>query len=290
MGNYHTSVLLQEVLDNLAIKKGEQYIDATLGGGGHTKALLEKGAIVLGIDQDEQAVEYVRKSMGSDPHLTIVQGSFANLKKIALENKFDKVAGILFDLGISSWQVDSGERGFSFLKTAPLDMRMDISLEVTAKDLVNGLHKGELIELLQRYGEEPFARRIAEKIVTERNVHPIETTTQLAEIITQCYGGRKGKIHPATRTFQSLRIAVNDELHTLQQTLLQALELLHKQGRIGVITFHSLEDRIVKQEFLDAAKQKLGKIITKKPIVPSKKEILTNKRARSAKLRVIEKL
>lgn len=295
MSRYHTSVLLQEVLENLSIKKGKHYIDATLGGGGHTFAIAQAGGNVLGIDQDKDALAYVQKRLDADEtslqnHIKLVQGNFSALLEIAKGNGYIHVAGILFDLGVSSHQLDEGERGFSFLKEAPLDMRMDQRLSVTAKDLVNGLHKGELTELFQKYGEEPFAKRIAEKIVETRKTQPIAITTQLAQLVRECYPNGKTKVHPATKIFQALRIAVNDELFSITTALPQALELLESKGRIAVITFHSLEDRIVKQTFVDFAAKGLGKIITKKPIEPNEEEIIANPRSRSSKLRIFEKL
>lgn len=295
MSSYHTSVLLQEVLEYLSPQKGRKYIDATLGGGGHTFALAKAGGKVLGIDQDTDALAYVRHRLATDEtgiknDIQLVQGNFSSLKEIAQAQGFDQVTGILFDLGVSSHQLDEGKRGFSLLKEANLDMRMDQNLSVTAKDLVNGLHKGELTELFQKYGEEPFAKRIAEAIIKQREEKKIETTLELAEIVRKCYIGGKGKTHPATRVFQALRIAVNDELYSLEIALPQALELLEKGGRIAVITFHSLEDRIVKQMFASFEEKGLGKSVAKKPIEPKEREIAENPRSRSSKLRVFEKL
>lgn len=289
MSDYHISVLLQEVIDGLNIKPGEKYIDATLGGGGHTKAILQKGGKVLGIDQDSDAISYVREHV-SDTNLIVTQGNFADIAQIAQHFGFDSVAGILLDLGISSHQIDEGSRGFSFLQEAPLDMRMNRSLSVTAKDLINGLHKGELIELFTKYGEEHLAKRIAEKIVLVRQAEPIETTGQLAQIVASVYPKGDKKVHPATKVFQSLRIAVNDELHALESVLPQAVHLLKLGGRLAVISFHSLEDRIVKRAFEGYAAKGLGLIITKKPIEPSLAEQEANRRSRSSKLRIFEKL
>lgn len=294
MSDYHISVLLQEVVDGLQVQKDEKYIDATMGAAGHSWEILKNEGIVLGIDQDIDAIHEVQ----NDSRFTIydlrkfkiVQGNFAKIEEIAKENGFESVAGILFDLGVSSHQLDSEERGFSFLKEAPLDMRMDKELAVTAKDLVNGLHKGELIQLFTKYGEEPFAKRIAQKIVDTRLMHPIETTTELANLVASVYPRGNHKVHPATKVFQALRIAVNDELGSLESSLPQALTLLKNGGRIVVISFHSLEDRIVKQTFLDWEEKGLGKIITKKPIEPTEKEKEKNRRSRSSKLRIFEKI
>lgn len=291
MSSYHRSVLLQEVLENLQVVPGEKYIDTTLGGGGHSFAIAKAGGIVLGIDQDDDALHYVLQEMPKEQvSVKLAKGNFSLLRQIAQSNGFASVSGILFDLGVSSHQLDVGERGFSFQKDAPLDMRMDTQTAVRAKDLVNGLHKGELAELLQKFGEEPFAKKIADHIVEARKGKPITTTRELADIVRKCYGGGKGKVHPATKVFQALRIAVNDELQSITQALPQALGLLKPTGRIAVIAFHSLEDRIIKQTFLSFEEKGWGKIITKKPIEPSEEEIAANPRSRSSKLRVFEKI
>ena len=292
MSKYHTTVLLQIAVDALQIKLGRKYIDATLGGGGHTGLIVEKGGIVLGIDQDTDALEEVRlksKKEGWEDKLTAVQGNFANIGGIARSHGFERVSGILFDIGVSGHQFDRAERGFSFAKEGPLDMRMDVSLRVTAADLVNGLTKGELIALLKKYAEEPFAKKIAEVIVKRREERVFETTGDLAETIARSVP-KIGKIHPATRVFQALRIAVNDELNSLENALPQSVELLEKGGRLVVIDFHSLEDRIVKKMFEQFEKEGLGKVITEKPIVPTEEEIAENSKARSAKMRVFEKI
>jgi 16S rRNA (cytosine1402-N4)-methyltransferase len=294
MSTYHTSVLLKAAVDGLLVEKGKKYIDATLGGGGHTEEIVRRGGIVLGIDTDEYAIGFVKDKIKtsklSDKQVTLAKGNFRDLERIGIENGFTDVAGILFDLGVSSYQFDTTERGFSFLREATLDMRMDRELTVTAKDLVNGLTKHELSELFVKLGEERFAKKIAEAIVREREKRPIETTAGLAKIIRHNVpGGAKG-VHPATRVFQALRIAVNDELNALREALPQAVKLLTKGGRIAVISFHSLEDRIVKQAFLLFAAEELGYIITRKPLIPSEEEAAQNPRSRSAKLRIFEKL
>lgn len=292
MSDYHKSVLLQEAIDALQIEKGKKYIDATLGAGGHTREIIEKGGIVLGIDQDSDALSYVRenlKSHVSNRTLQIAEGNFGNIAQIAQENGFENVSGVLFDIGVSSHQLDTNTRGFSFLTDGPLDMRMDTSKEVRASDLVNGLHKGELADLFTKYGEEPFAKRAAEAIVKARQDKQIQTTKELADIIAKNVP-KIGKIHPATKVFQALRIAVNDELHVLEEGLMQALGLLHTNGRLVVITFQSLEDRIVKRAFEGYELRNVGKILTKKPIIPNDTEVEGNKRARSAKMRVFEKI
>lgn len=292
--NYHVSVLLQEAVDGLQVSPGKKYIDATMGAGGHSFEILGREGIVLGIDQDIDAIHEVQNDSRFTIYdlgkLKIAQGNFAKIGEIAQGNGFETVAGVLFDLGVSSHQLDAGERGFSFLQEAPLDMRMDASLTVTAKDLVNGLNKGELIQLFTKYGEEPFAKRIAQRIVDKRQEKPIKTTTELAQLVASVYPKGNHKVHPATKVFQALRIAVNDELVSLETALPQALELLETNGRIAVISFHSLEDRIVKHTFLDWEEKGLGKIITKKPIEPNEEEIEGNRRSRSSKLRIFEKL
>lgn len=290
MNNYHVSVLLQDVLDYLTPHSGGYYIDATLGGGGHTAAILTAGGKVLAIDQDKDAIDFVRNQLKIDnAELTIVQGNFADMGRIAREHGFDRVDGILFDLGISSHHVDEATRGFSFLKDGPLDMRMDQHAQVTAADLVNGLTERELVELFTNYGEEPFARRIAKAIVARRVEQPFLRTTELAELIRKIISGHS-PIHPATKVFQALRIAVNDELHRIDTGLTQAYELLKPGGRLLVISFHSLEDRIVKQTFSTYEKNGRGKVVVKKPIIPSTKEQEVNNRSRSAKLRILEKI
>ncbi|HXS14999.1 MAG TPA: 16S rRNA (cytosine(1402)-N(4))-methyltransferase RsmH [Candidatus Saccharimonadales bacterium] len=287
MSSYHTSVLLQEAVNALQIQKDEKYIDTTLGAGGHTKEIVHRGGIVLGIDQDEEAREEAKRNLTNLP-VTVVYGNFSNLLTIARENGFDTVSGVLFDIGVSSHQFDEGGRGFSFQFDTPLDMRMDKNLGVTAADLINGLTKGELVELFIKYGEEKFAHRIANNIIRIREEHPIVTTGELSDVVVRSYPV-KGKIHPATKVFQALRIAVNDELNALREALPQAVELLKSGGRVAVITFHSLEDRIVKESFLRFGEEGLGTVITRKPIQPTEEEIQKNKRARSAKLRVFEK-
>lgn len=297
MSDYHTSVLLQQAIEQLSITSGKKYIDGTVGGGGHTLEILKRGGRVLGIDVDDEALEFAKKDLrfkikdlriGTD--LLLVQGNFKNIDLIAEANGFEKVAGILLDLGISSHHVDTAERGFSFQKDGPLDMRMDKNLQVSASDLVNGLTKGELYELFMKFGEERFARSIVTHIVEARKQNKITTTVELAHIIKKAVPFSKKGMHPATKVFQALRIAVNDELNVLTETLPKAVSLLESKGRLVIITFHSLEDRIVKQYFLACEEKGLGRIITKKPISPTDEEITTNSRSRSSKLRVFEKI
>lgn len=302
MGKFHEPVLLTEAIENLNIKKGEKYIDATLGGGGHSKQILDLGGKVLGIDCDPEAIKAARKYLSSacpPPPIRrglttswqLARGNFGHLKRIAEKYKFTPVAGVFFDLGVSSYQLEKSSRGFSFNREGPLDMRMDPDLTVTAADLVNGLTKGELNELFYRLGEEYDSRRIAEAVCYARRIAPITTCSQLAKIISEIKSKKaKGRrIHPATKCFLALRIAVNDEFNNLKKGLSQALEILKPQGRLAVISFHSGEDRIVKQFLKQEAEKGSLEIITKKPVVPSAREVKENPRSRSAKLRVAEK-
>lgn len=289
MDTYHVSVLLHETVEYLNVQPGKKYIDGTLGGAGHTRLILERGGNVLGIDQDQDALDYVKQTVQND-QLNLVKGNFKDIDSIAKANGYEKVAGILFDLGISSHHVDAAERGFSFMREGPLDMRMDRDLTVKAGDLINVLTKGELNELFYKLGEERFARSISESIIRARQVKPITTTTELSDIIRKAVPSSKKGINPATKVFQALRIAVNDELHVVEEALPKAITLLESGGRLAVISFHSLEDRIVKHTFIDFEKKGLGKIITKKPIIPPEEEIEKNNRSRSSKLRVFEKI
>lgn len=294
MNDYHTPVLLKEVLDLLQVKKGKKYIDATIGGGGHTEQILKNSGQVLGIDTDTDAIEFVKNRLHDFKDLVLEKGNFNNLKEIALSKKFNPVSGILFDLGVSSKQIDTPERGFSFLRNGPLDMRMDKDSHITADYLVNLLSKGELYEIFKNLGQESRAFAISNSIVKSRRVKAIKTTAELAEVVKQAYGF-KGEISDFNKnlinqkTFQALRMAVNMELENIKIALPQALEVLEVGGRIAVISFHSLEDRMVKQAFLDFERKNIGRIITKKPIVATKEETIMNSRSKSAKLRVFEK-
>jgi len=293
---YHTPVMQTEVLDFLQVTDNKKYIDATLGGGGHTLAILKSGGRVLGIDVDKDALSYSKKNLQSQiPNLKIgedvilIHTNFTQIDQAAKENSFTEVDGILMDLGVSSFQLDTAERGFSFQKEGPLDMRMDTRLSVSAKDLVNGLTRDELIDLFTRFGEEGFARQIANSISSKRSEKSIDTTGELAQIIDTTVRHKSGDIHPSTRVFQALRIVVNDELNSLQSVLPKALDLLTDSGRLVVITFHSLEDRIVKKTFEAFENEGKGVVLTKKPLLPTKEEMEKNRRSRSAKLRVFEK-
>jgi len=299
MSQFHVSVLLQEVIDSLDIKPGKLYIDATLGGGGHALEILKRGGRVLGIDLDQEAIEFVKSKVESSKFelgkdIVLAKGNFKDIGKIARKNGFAEVAGVLFDLGISSYQIDKPERGFSFQSVGPLDMRMDKDAAVKAADLINVLHSGELYELFTKLGEERNARTISNNIISARGVKPIETTQELVDIVAKSYGLR-GEVKPFMRArtsqkvFQALRIAVNDELNNLKAALPSALEILGSKGRIVVISFHSLEDRIVKWQFIEFAQKGLGSIITKHPVLPAQAEIDMNRRSGSAKMRVFER-
>jgi len=295
MTDFHTPVMPKEVIHYLNIKPNFWYVDCNLGGGGHTKVILEAGGKVLGIDLDPDATLEVNKKYSSEIDsgaLIICQSNFSDLKKIVEQFKLEgKVFGILFDLGVSSHQLETPKRGFSFNLEAPLDMRMNAeSTSVTATDLINALHEKELTELFWKFGEERFSRPITRKIVEAREKKPIQTTNELAQIILSVrHTSRKDRTHPATRVFQALRIAVNDELYSLELALPQALEILNPEGRLVVISFHSLEDRIVKNFFKNEYKKSTLTILTRKPIIPSKEEVKVNPRSHSGKLRAAEK-
>ncbi len=302
----HVPVLLEAVLAYLAPHPGGRYIDATIGGGGHAEAILTASAPdgrLLGIDVDPDALGRSHRRLHRFGHrVVLVHGNFDQLARIARRHGFVPADGILMDLGVSADQLADPARGFSFLLSGPLDMRMDPSQPRTAADLVNTLSEAELAHLIRTYGEEKYARRIARAIVEAR---PITTTTQLADLIAQVVPRRPGqRLHPATRTFQALRIAVNDELGVLERALPQALDILRPGGRLVVISFHSLEDRIVKRFFQREAQDCICpprqpvcvcghraqvRILTRKPITPSPEEVAANPRSRSARLRAVEK-
>ena len=297
----HISVLLNESIESLNIKGNGKYIDATLGYAGHSSEILrrlEKEGFLFAFDQDEEAVKFSTEKLNKiNSNFKIFHTNFKNMKEYIDE----KVDGILFDLGVSSPQLDETERGFSYHNDAPLDMRMDKRQKLTAYDVVNNYNLEKLIKIFYEYGEEKYSRNIAREIIKNR---PINTTLELAEIIKSSVPEKyRNSAHPARKVFQAIRIEVNQELEILEQTLLDAFSLLNSGGRISVITFHSLEDRIVKNVFKklteeDEVSKKLpttktnqkAKLITKKPIIPSEKELEKNRRSRSAKLRVIEKI
>ncbi|HEY76049.1 MAG TPA: 16S rRNA (cytosine(1402)-N(4))-methyltransferase RsmH [Thermoflexia bacterium] len=301
----HIPVLLQATLSFLQVRPGGTYIDATVGGGGHAEAVLSACAPdgrLLGLDLDPDALAVARQRLAPfGERATLRQGSFAQLATLAAD--FAPADGVLFDLGLSSLQLADPSRGFSFSHAGPLDMRFDPTAGgPTAADLVNGLSVEDLAQILYQYGEERQARRIAEAIVAAR---PLETTEQLAEVVAAAVGGRRGRIHPATRTFQALRIAVNDELSVLQVALPQAVDLLKPGGRLVVISFHSLEDRIVKRFLRQESKDCICppevpvcicdhrarlRVLTRKPVRPEPDEVARNPRARSARLRAAERI
>jgi 16S rRNA (cytosine1402-N4)-methyltransferase len=307
----HTTVLLEEAVSGLEIKPDGIYVDCTLGGAGHSELILsrlsEKGRLYA-FDQDETAIKNAQEKLARfGDRLIIIKSNFLHLKTELQNLGVNQVDGVLYDLGVSSPQLDTPERGFSYHHDAPLDMRMDQDAEVSAYEVVNEWPYEKLVKIFFRYGEEKFSKQIARKIEAARAVKPIATTAELVELIKDAIPAparRKGG-HPAKRVFQAIRIAVNDELGVFEQSLQQAIDLLGKGGRISVITFHSLEDRICKVAFKRASetpplphglpvipdefKPKV-KLITRKPILPSEEELEENNRARSAKLRIAEKL
>ncbi|MEA1939470.1 MAG: 16S rRNA (cytosine(1402)-N(4))-methyltransferase RsmH [Candidatus Caldatribacteriota bacterium] len=301
--SFHVPVLTKEILSYLNCRKGGVYIDCTLGGGGHSKAILENiypYGLLIGIDQDVEAIKAARKELSSYiDKVKLVKGNFKNLEEILLKLKVKTVSGIIFDLGVSFHQFKQRERGFSFKEDSHLDMRMDLTQIFDADTLVNTYSEKRLIEIFEKYGEERFSKRIARKIVIERKKNAITTTKQLADLIIRSLPRTKKRhtwrIHPATRVFQAIRIEVNQELDALEKGLEQAIKVLKDKGRLCVISYHSLEDRIAKIMFKEMKRTGIGqkenrfKIITKKPIRPSLEEIKENPRARSAKLRVAEK-
>ena len=299
----HISVLFEETLDSLNIKPGGLYVDCTCGGAGHSKAILERleNGKLVAIDRDPDAIEVIKERIGSDDRVEIVNDNFSNIKSILNGRKAD---GILADLGVSSFQLDNAQRGFSFHKDAPLDMRMSKSGK-SAFDVVNGYSEQELANIINRYGEEKFARNIAKNIVKLRNVKPIETTLQLAEIVKNSVPAKaRREGHPARKTFQAIRIEVNDELSILSDAVQDMLSCLTTGGRLSIITFHSLEDRTVKEKFREftvgctcpkdfpvcvCGKTPEGKLINR-GITAGETELETNNRSRSARLRTIEKI
>lgn len=304
MNTYHIPVMLKEVIQYLNVQKGKWYIDGNLGGGGHTEAILKSGGKVLGIDLDPDSISEVAQKyhlslqkdnghlVAKSENLILYQDNFANFKEVTEKLNLKNIAGVLFDLGVSSYQLETAQRGFSFNVEASLDMRMDQQAQIaTAADLVNGLHEKELAELFWKLGEERFSRPIAKKIVEYRQQKRIETTNELASIILLVRPRTfKDRTHPATRVFQALRIAVNDELNNLRTALPQALNILDQKGRLLVISFHSLEDRIIKNFLKDEEKNGSIKILTQKPLSPNEEEISSNPRSHSGKLRAAEKI
>ena len=306
----HVSVLLNECLEGLNIKENGIYVDGTQGGAGHSSEILKrlsKEGRLIGIDQDTDALKAAKERLKDYSNVTFVHSNFSNIENVLNNLNIDGVDGILMDLGVSSYQLDEGERGFSYMKDAPLDMRMNRENDFSAYNVVNEYSEEDLYRIIRDYGEEKFAKRIASFIVENRQEKNIETTLELVEIIKNAIPAkaRREGPHPAKRTFQAIRIEVNSELSILNKTIEDGVEKLNKGGRMAIITFHSLEDRIVKNKFRDLAvscrcpkefpvcvcgeKAKV-KIISRKAIEPTKEEVEINPRSRSAKLRVIEKL
>ncbi len=306
----HLPVLYQETLDALKLKKGSVVVDGTLGGAGHASGILKRIApdgILIGIDKDGDAIERCKRRLQGLGNVTFVRDDFKNISAVLAELGIDGIDGAVLDLGVSSFQLDEAERGFSYMQDAPLDMRMDARQELDAAYIVNGYTKEQLTKMIRDYGEERWAARIAEFIVEERKSERIETTGQLVSVIKKAVpkGARKDGPHPAKRTFQAIRIEVNGELSKLAEAMEDYAKALNSGGRLAVITFHSLEDRIVKQTFrrlqdpCECPKEfpmcvcgKVGTVtvVTRKAVVPGDTELQENPRARSARLRVIEKL
>ncbi|MDD5258699.1 MAG: 16S rRNA (cytosine(1402)-N(4))-methyltransferase RsmH [bacterium] len=307
---YHQPVMLKEAIMLLDIKKGGIYVDATLGGGGHAQKVLEEigsHGTLIGMDQDQAAIEHCRELFRNQKNIILEQANFRDLSRILDQRKIKEIDGILFDLGVSSYQLETAERGFSFSQDGPLDMRMDRSQGLTAADLVNSIGLKDLAQVIEDYGEERWAKKIARNIVSAREHCRIDSTSALADIVAGSIPRSKwpDNIHPATRTFQALRITVNNELSVLKPALSTAIRFLKNRGRIVVISFHSLEDRIVKNTLVDFSRgcicpPKLPicvcghtaeiRILTKKPLQAQDEEIVSNPRSRSAKMRAGERI
>lgn len=303
--SYHLPVLAGEVLEMMDVCAGRYIIDGTLGGGGHTELFLKAGAKVLGVDRDPEALAHAGSRLaGFAPNFSTYQANFSEIPSYPGIAAGELADGLLLDLGVSSRQLDSAPRGFSFMREGPLDMRMGPNAKMTAADLVNHSPEAEIIRILREYGEEPRARRIAAAIVERRSVKPFNTTTELAACIEKAVG-RSGKTHPATRSFQAIRMAINEELESLAAILSSATKILKPGGRLLIITFHSLEDREVKRYFRQHSQpyiddptwpearpnpDRIFRLLSKKAIAPSAQETSTNPRARSAKLRVAQLL
>lgn len=304
----HKPVLLQECIEGLNIKKDGIYVDGTLGGAGHSSEILKKLSStgrLIGIDIDEEALSAAKEKLKNYQNVTYLHGNHDDIKELLQSIGIDKVDGILLDLGVSSYQLDERSRGFSYMGDSTLDMRMDKTQELTAEIVINQYSEEQLAKIIDKYGEEKFAKRIASNIVKERQISPIKTTMQLVDIIKKSIPLSKQKDgHPAKRTFQAIRIEVNNEIEPLKETIKQSVECLKEKGRLCVITFHSLEDRAVKEALVDlegkctcpkdlpycvCGYKSLGKIINKKPIIATEKEQEENSRSKSAKLRIFEK-
>ena len=302
----HKSVLLNETIENLKIKEDGIYADLTLGKGGHSKEILKKlspKGLLIGLDQDRDAIMAARENLKDFSNVLYFNENFENIENVLDEAGFNRIDGALMDVGVSSYQIDNGDRGFSYMKDGPLDMRMNEENELTAKKIVNDYSLDELWEIFSKYGEERYSKTIAKAIVDYRKMHEINTTLQLRNIVMKSVNTNEA--NPEKRVFQALRIEVNRELEVLENTLEKIVDRLNKNGRLCVITFHSLEDRIVKNKFKEMSKkcicppdfpvcvcnhEKKVKLISKKPILPSKEELKVNSRSHSAKLRVCERV
>lgn len=302
----HKSVLLNETIENLNIKEDGIYADLTLGKGGHSKEILKKlspKGLLIGLDQDKDAIKAARENLKDFSNVLYFNENFENIENVLDEAGFNRIDGALMDIGVSSYQIDNGDRGFSYMKDGPLDMRMNEDNELTAKQIVNDYSLDELWEIFSKYGEERYSKTIAKAIVDYRKMHEINTTLQLRNIVMKSVNTNEA--HPEKRVFQALRIEVNRELEVLENTLEKIVDHLNKNGRLCVITFHSLEDRIVKNKFKEMSKkcicppdfpvcvckhEKKVKLISKKPILPKKEELKVNSRSHSAKLRVCERV
>lgn len=291
---HHEPVMVSEVLRFLQPGRRRKILDATIGPGGHTEAILKElpeDAIVIGLDWDDRALELAQKNLADfSQRVIFIQANFKEMADVLAEQGLGKVDGVIYDLGLSAQQLSDGKRGFSFQREGPLDMRINDTLPHTARDLVNHLSLARLAHIFKDYGEERYARRIARLIVNSRKKSPIRTTLELAQLAKKVYGPRHFRIHPATRIFQALRIAVNAELDNLKASLSALPGLLSPEARVVVISYHSLEDRMVKETFNQGARQGLYKILTPKPLGPSDEEISRNPRSRSARLRAVERV
>ena len=309
MGEFkHTPVLLQECIKGLNIKQNGIYVDGTLGGAGHSfeiAKILNNTGKLIGIDRDEDALKRAKEKLIDFNNVIFVKDNHDNIKNILEHLEIQGVDGILLDLGVSSYQIDEETRGFSYIKNSPLDMRMDKTQELTAEIVLNTYPEEKLADIIYQYGEEKFSRQIAKQICEYRKNKTIKTTEELVHIIEKCVPRQKQAGHPAKRTFQAIRIEVNNEIEPLYNTVMNAMDTLNKGGRLCIITFHSLEDRAVKEAYIDSlgkctcppdlpycicGNKPKGKIITKKPIIPTEKEMEENTRSKSAKLRIFEKI
>jgi len=287
----HVPVMPEEVLEALKIRENGIYVDATVGTGGHAAYILRRAGrcTLIGIDRDEKAIEAARERLKEFGNVHLVRGNFSDMRDIVSNLGYAAVSGILLDIGVSALHLKSEGRGFSFLRDEPLDMRMDQGQGLTAREVVNTYSEKELADIIYRYGEERHSRKIARAIVNARRRRPVESCKELADIISRAVG-RRGRIHPATRTFQAIRIEVNRELEELTAAIEEGASLLEKGGRLCVLSYHSLEDRIVKNAFKKLAKEGRFMIVTRKPVVPGQAEQRANPSSRSAKMRVGERI